>query len=95
MNGVHAMKRLFNLYLIFLKSDETRDKITLKNEIDLLHQEVNKDDSIAGEVKESLNDILNQYKIIYESDDLIERYEAEELVREKIEEIKKMINVEK
>ncbi len=91
MAGAHTMKRLFNLYLIFLKTDDVKDKITLKYEIDLMQIKLTKDDTVPADIKRSFNEILKQYTIIYETDELIQKTEAEERVQELLEEMKSYI----
>jgi uncharacterized protein (UPF0147 family) len=95
MFDTHAMKRLFNLYLIFLKTSDSKDQITLKNEVDFLYQEVVNDVTIPDAIKKAFNDILYQYTIIYKSCSYDEQLDAEERVLEIIDNLRKMLKEEK
>jgi uncharacterized protein (UPF0147 family) len=88
MTDANAMKRLFNLYLILLKTSDAKDKITLKNEVDLLHNELVNDFTIPEPIKKAFNEILYQYTIIYKSCNYDEQLDAEERVLEIIDEIR-------
>jgi inorganic pyrophosphatase len=82
---MNKLKRLFSLYLVFFKTDDADNKIILQEEINLLHKEIEKDEDVSEDTKEIFNKILKQYKTIYESDDIIEKYKAEDKVRELIQ----------
>ncbi|MCA1066027.1 hypothetical protein QTG56_25950 (plasmid) [Rossellomorea sp. AcN35-11] len=84
MSQKNVMKRLFNLFLVYLKTDDVESKETLKYEIDLLHEELDKDESISLEKKQLFKELLRQYKVMYESDDLVEKAQAEEEVKKLI-----------
>jgi uncharacterized protein (UPF0147 family) len=86
----NIMKRLFNLFLVFLRTKDEKDKRTLGYEVELLRQKIVMDDTIPSNVKKNFFEILRQYTIMYESDSLIEKFEAEERVKDLLEDMKKI-----
>lgn len=88
-NGTETMKRLFNLYLVLLRTKNQRDIDTLNYEVGLLKEEFNNDETISKNIKNAFNEILRQYDIIYSSVGLYEQTKAEERVQELIDYMKK------
>lgn len=88
MSKPDTMNRLFDLFLVFLKTKDEKNRTVLKNELVILFKELKEDKGISNFAKEKFADILEQYTIIYSTDSIIEKCEAEERVRELIEEIK-------